>query len=225
VHVHVLAPVREPQRDLERRVAERARERGGDPLRGSSLQLDDEARHVQPREARPEQAGDQRDRHGRDADDLPPEEVVEHPDGRRSRERDQGVEDRPERGHDRGQQHRQQHAAHPRRRCRELAHRERDEDRRQAAVGGDRIHVLQRADDVLVPGEVEEALARVTVVVAESMLAVVGRQHRQREDEHDRVGDVEEQSLQAVRDAAGGIRERGMGEERVAELARGGRTS
>ena len=96
--IDVFAPIGKPERDLEAPVLQRACECLAEAVRRRSFELDHQIADARVREARPQQAVDDRDRKCDEPDDLPPEELVVGNRGRTVDESEDAFPDRAEGG-------------------------------------------------------------------------------------------------------------------------------
>jgi hypothetical protein len=88
----------------------------------------------------------------------------------------------------------------------------------RAPVGDDRVGILEKACEPVLPRDEQDAPAGIWIEVSKTHALVVDEQDRERKDEDRRVRHLEEATLAAIRDPPGGIRERRMGDQGEAEL-------
>ena len=172
---------------------------------------------VDASEACAQQPPQERERQRGQRQHLPPEEI----DGearRSSGEREDTVEHGTERGDDCSQQQRPQNPPRAWRGEHKLPPDEDDERRREHAVRGHGIGVLQEGDDVVVPADGDQALPRDRIEVTELLAPVVEQQDREGESDRDEIREPEEGPLEPVRHPPGRIGERHVRDERVPEL-------
>ena len=85
-------------------------------------------------------------------------------------------------------------------------------------VGDDRVGILEKACEPVLPGDEQDAPAGIWVEVPKPHALVVDEKDRERKDENRRVRHFEEATLAAICDPPGGIRERRVGDQGEAEL-------
>jgi hypothetical protein len=95
-----------------------------------------------------------------------------------------------------------------------------DEERGQGAVRDDGVRVLEEVGQPVLRRDDDQAPPRVErVEVPQPRAGAVDEQDREREGEHRRIGDLQEAALAAVPDAAGGICQGRVRDQRETELA------
>ena len=129
--VHVLLALGQPEGKLERRVAEGAGEGAAEVVGRRTLELEHELGNAGSGEARAQHARKQSERESHEAHDLPPEEIDVEIFGGPFGEREDALEDGAEGEHDGCEEKRREDAARPRRRPRQPAQVEPDEERGQ----------------------------------------------------------------------------------------------
>ena len=166
-------------------------------------------------EAGVEEPPDDRERERDLAGHLPPVDVVRDgrdvaPEGR------QELVERPKRGDADGDEERHEDPPRARRRTHELPEQQHDEARGQEAEEHDHVGLLEHLRQVRVRAHEDRALRGERRVLQPRAL---GRhqEDREREGEHRRVPDPDEQQLPAVDDPARRVRERDVPEQREAE--------
>ena len=208
--------LRQPEAELERGIVERQRELVPDPVDRGLLEMDDELADVDTSQTGTEQACEQGHGERDEGDDLPPEQVLV---GKRAvDEREDALEDGPQRDRDRREQERREDPPRPRRGAHEPTDDERDEERGQHAVEHDHERLLERLREPVGARHLKHALAR-SRKLAERPRRVRDEEHRQRERQHGGVADLDERTLVPVGDPPGRIGEHGVAHERVADVA------
>jgi hypothetical protein len=206
----------QPERELERRVAEGVGQSILHPRGRCSLELEHEIAHAGSCQSRTQEAGEQRERQGDERADLPPKDVLARE--MLVDERGYSFEDRSEGDGDRCQQQRRENATHPRRGSDQPAGEQRDEARAQNEVEDDDQGLLEYLDDTGIAGDHDQALRRLTEADQRSA-GRVKQEDRQWEGEDDGVAHLEKRSPCAIANRAEWIGERRVADEREAELA------
>ena len=205
------------QRQLQRRVVERPRERVAQARGRRVLELDHEVAHGAAREARSQQAPDERERQRHHGDHLPPEEVVvgERP----IDELEDALEYGAQRDGDGGDEQGREHAARAGRRRHEPPHDHEQQQRREHAEEEDHLGLLQQLDRPCALGDPDQVVVRARLQLREVRTAVVEQQRGQRQRDHRRVAGEHDPAVEPPADAAGRIGEHGVADERVTEVA------
>jgi hypothetical protein len=130
------------------------------------LELEHEVTDARPHPVGPQQpCHESRGQRG-ECNELPPEEVVGC--DRSVDEREDTLEDRPQPERERGKPQRRENATHPRRRSPEAAHDQRDERGCEQPEEDNRFGLLEDVDDLVLVGEVDEAVSRLPPEAGES---------------------------------------------------------